>query len=480
MSAKVRYLFILMLVSGVAMPAWQQANASAPDRGASVYQVVALSDLHFNPLYDPSLYSALAAADPSQWATIYQGSKITAPTGGGTDTNYPLLAITLSSMTQKMGASPVVLFTGDMLGHYIPQLFYAACYKASQCSNPPDAAAEALMEQFIDKTVAFVAGQIRAAAGNAPVMFAVGNIDTYGVGLGPDSTFLRNNAQTLYTQFLGNSVDQQTFLSTFTTDGYYSAQPLRSKLLVLALNSNSFVDGVPSFAYGSTELDWLDSQLAAAQAAGQKVWILMHVPPGANSPSTAQNAAKAGTPDQVNESTTAMMWDSDYETTFMQTLANYSPAVTLILAGHTHMDEYRILPTGHVVEQLPGISPCFGNNPAFKVFTIGQDTLTATDYESLYYDLTSSPNQFDSLYQLSATYGAQGSLDSSLQHLYPQLIQNGFKQGEYIHYYGSGSSALNPVTKAPWNPINIGNWPIFACTIRKLDEPEYIGCVNTY
>ena len=30
-----------------------------------------------------------------------------------------------------------------------------------------------------------------------------------------------------------------------------------------------------------TELGWLDATLASAQAAGQKVWLLMHVPPGA-------------------------------------------------------------------------------------------------------------------------------------------------------------------------------------------------------
>ena len=76
-----------------------------------------------------------------------------------------------------------------------------------------------------------------------------------------------------------------------------------------------------------------------------------------------------------------------YQATFLQTLGNYPGVVTLMLAGHTHMDEYRILSPGNVLEQLPGISPCFGNNPAFKVFTIAKDTLTATDYDSFYYDL---------------------------------------------------------------------------------------------
>jgi sphingomyelin phosphodiesterase acid-like 3 len=479
MSAKLRHLFVLMLVGGVAMPGWQPVNASAPHRDARFYRVVTLADLHFNPLYDPTLYSALMAAEPSQWATIYQGSKIKNPAAAGTDTNYPLLVLTLKSLKQKTVASPVVLFTGDMLGHNIPPMFYTLYYKTAQYPTPSSAAVAA-MQQFIDKTVAFVAAQVRASAGDAPVIFAVGNIDTYGVGLGPDSTFLTNNAQTFYTQFLGNSVDQEAFIGTFTTDGYYSAQPLGSTLRVLGLNTNSFVAGVPSNSEADPELEWLNAQLEAAQAAGQKVWILMHVPPGANSQSTAQNAAKAGTPDQVNESTTAMMWDSHYEAIFMQTLANYPGVVTLMLAGHTHMDEYRILPTGHILEQLPGISPCFGNNPAFKVLTVKKDTLTATDYDSFYYDLSRRPDQFERLYQLSATYGWQVSLDSSLRWLYPQLVGNKVVRGEYVYYYASGSIALIPATKTPWNPINSPDWPIFACTISTLDEPDYIDCVNTY
>jgi len=474
-----RSRFLLMLVFAIPMWGSGEVGIPVPNPDMNVYQVVTISDLHFNPFYDPTLYPALVAADAGQWATIFRRSKITVPSGGGTDTNYPLLALTLASMRQKMGASPVVLFTGDMLGHNIPAMFYTAYYKKSAYPTP-DAAAIAAMHQFIDKTVAFVAAQIREAAGYAPVMYVVGNIDTYGVGLGPDSTFLTNNARTIYSQFLADIVDERTFFDTFTSGGYYSVQPPGSKLLLIGLNSNSFVDGTPTAADANTELDWLNSQLEAAQAARQKVWILMHVPPGANSQATAVNAAKAGTPDEVNETTTSMMWNLGYQATFLQTLADYPGVATLMLAGHTHMDEYRILPTGNVLEQLPSISPCFGNNPAFKVLTVAKDTLTATDYKSFYYNLASMPEQFTGLYQLSATYGASGPLNSSLQQLYPRLVGNPTQREAYIYYYDSGNTALNPVTKAPWNPINSTNWPIFACTVSKTDEPDYIDCVNIY
>jgi len=486
MAKNSRCLWLVFMLS-IALPMLGCGGSStpppAPIPASSVYQVVTVSDLHFNPLYDASLYSQLVAADPAiQWPGIFQSSAKKAPSMAGADTNYPLLMLTLNEMNKHMGTSPVVLFTGDMLGHYIPQNFSCAYYNVPPAVPPTncpplDPTASAAMQQFIDKTVAFVALQIRAAAGNAPVMFAVGNIDTYDqAAQGPGSIFLMNSAKTFYTQFLSNSVNEQTFTTTFTSGGYYSAQPLGSNLMVIGLNTNSFVDGGPTSTDANAELDWLNFQLATAQAAGQKVWILMHVPPGANSQGTAQNAVKAGTPSEVNEQTTEMMWDSGIQETFLQTLENYPGVVTLMLAGHTHMDEYRILSTGNVLEQLPSISPCFGNNPAFKVLTIGQETLAATDYQSYYFNLNSVPlpTQFASLYQFSAAYGAQGSLSSSLQQLYPLLAGNQAQENAYTNYYESSATAL------PWDPITSATWPIFACTISQMDGPDYIDCVNTY
>lgn len=467
-------LFFLMLASALAVCGCGSVNTPAPTPAASAYQVLTVSDLHFNPLYDPTLYSALVGADASQWAGIFQGSTVTRPSAWGADTNYPLLTVALASMKQQMGASPVVLFTGDLLGHNIPQMFYTGYYNTSQYPTA-DATAVAAMQQFMDKTLTFVGAEVRADVGNAPVIYVVGNIDTYSGGIGPDSTFLGNNAGTIYTQFLAGSANQQTFLSTFTSGGYYSAQPVGSNLVVLGLNTNSFVDGSPTNAEAGAELAWLNSQLASAQAAGQKVWVLMHVPPGAN----PQGMASV-TPGQLDENNVTMIWDAGYQSMFMQTLASYPGVVTLMLAGHTHMDEYRILPTGDVLEQLPSISPCFGNNPAFKVLTVASNTLMATNYQSFDYDLSIMPAQFSSLYTLSMTYGAQGTLNNSLTQLYPQLVGNASTRNTNSYYFASGSTAVNPSSNTPWNPINSADWPFFACTISKTDEPDYINCVNTY
>jgi sphingomyelin phosphodiesterase acid-like 3 len=462
-------------------------SKSAPTPTPASYQIVTVSDLHFNPLYDSSLYTQLVNADPAtQWAGIYLKSSVKIPSAGGADTNYLLLALTLKSMQQNIKNSPVVLFTGDLLGHNIPHNFCNLYYASLSQSVPPNCAtspdpttAGPAMQTFINNTFTFVATQIRQYVGNVPVIYVPGNIDAYLGSIGPDSTFLANNAATVYSQFLNSAFDQQAFQNTFTADGYYSVAPLGANLLVIGLNSNSFIAGQTNYSTGNAELTWLDSQLSSAQAAGQKVWILMHVPPGAYDQYIAQVAA---VPSDVDASDALMMWDSGVQSTFMSTLQKYPGVVTMMLAGHTHMDEFRILPTGDVLEQLPGISPCFGNNPAYKVLTITQNTFTPTDYQSFDYDLAllPPPSQFGPLYQFSSTYGLQGSLGNSLQQLYPGVVSNQNMQNTYTLMYSSGSQSVNPITLSPWNPINEVNWPIFACTIGDMDQADYVKCVNSY
>jgi sphingomyelin phosphodiesterase acid-like 3 len=477
-----RYLWCALALSSVFLMC-ECNDASAPDPVSNAYQVVTVSDLHFNPLYDPTLYPSLVANDPSQWDGIFKGSLLNSPSVAGTDTNYALMMLTLADMKRHMGASPVVIFTGDMLGHYIPQNFYCAYYHTPPTTPIPtcsasDPTAVAAMQQFIDKTFAFVAAEIRSYVGDAPVLYVPGNIDTYQTGaLGPGTTFLTNNAAIVYNQLLNGKVDQQTFLSTFTSGGYYSAEPLGSQLLVIGLNSNSFVAGSPTSVESGPELGWLNSQLASAQAAGQKVWILMHVPPGANSQGMAKD-----TPGQLDESNVSMNWRADVQSTFLQTLAKYPRTIALILAGHTHMDEYRILPSGNVLEQLPGISPCFGNNPAYKVLMISKDTLAPTDYESFAYDPSITAAQFESLYKFSTAYGIQGpvTFNYSLQQLYSQFLTNETQRNNYSYYFASGATGTYPHTPVPRNPITPTNWPVFSCTIEQLDQGNYIACVNTY
>ncbi len=312
-------------------------------------QVVVFSDIHFSPFYDSALFPQLVANDYGEWARIFKTSSITAPAAWGKDSNYPLLMLALSSIKQNSGASPLVIFTGDLLGHGIPQIFYT---NVNGTTSPRNLADVAAMKAFTDKTLAFVMGQIRESTGDIPVMFAVGNSDSYsGYGpnildssMSPDNSFLLNSAELFYTAFLNGSADRQEFLNTFTRGGYYSAEPPGTNVMVIGLNTilctTLFypVQGTNDSAV-ATELDWLDARLASAKVSGKKVLLLMHAPPGVDITSTLNSVNNAGVP----ISTATMMWWPAYQSRFLNILSNYPGTVSLTLAGHSHTDEYRIL-----------------------------------------------------------------------------------------------------------------------------------------
>ena len=464
MSRPSRYL-LLFVLAVVCLSCGCGGVGSTPTPTNNTFPVVVFSDIHFNPFDDSTLCPALNAADVSTWAAIFEGSKKTPLLPAWkSDTNYPLLVLALAGIKQNLGKSPVIIFTGDLLGHTFSTFFSADC-------SDPNAAD---MQAFANKTAIFVMQQVRASVGNIPVMFAVGNSDSY-TGLGPDSVFLANTVQPYYTNFVnGTLADYPEFFNTFTSGGYYSAQPLGTKLLVISLNTNPLAPPYPGLQSNPTavyaELAWLDTTLASAQTAGQKVWVLMHIPPGADTVGTATTAANFdGTGKLI---TATMMWMPAYQESFLQILAKYPGVITLTLAAHTHRDEFRIMSPSDALDITPSISPFFGNNPAFKIFTVNKNTFTPTDYRSLNYDLATPPAQFSDYYTFSEAYSVQGALDASFATLYPELVTNSSKQALYIGQYNSGHNTLNPITPA--------NWPIFACGIGKMAEQDLIDCVHSY
>ena len=446
-------------------------SSSGNNNQVQGYPVVVFSDVHFNPFYDPSLFKALVSADAGEWATVFQTSKITAPSVWGADTNYPLLALALSSIKQNLGTSPLIIYTGDILGHNFPKTFF----ELYGSQDPPDVADIAAMKAFADKTVAFFMEQVRSTVGDIPVMFTVGNSDSY-IGALPEPGFLSNTAELYYTNFLKGIVDHQTFLNTFTTGGYYSADLPGTNLMVIGLNTVMF-----NYDFGDTlksaadaELTWFNLQLAQAHAAGKKVWLLMHIPPGADKYETAKKVDANG-----HITTATMMWNQDYQTSFLRILSKYPGLITQMLTAHTHMDEYRIVSPGILADTTPSIAPYFGNNPAFKIFTFSQDTFKFTDYSIMNYDLATNPEQFNSYYTFSAAYFMYGFLNDSLLQLYPELATENAKQQLYRGHYFSGHHYTIPVT-GTFNPITDKTWPVYWCGIGHMDEVGLIACVNNY
>jgi len=475
-----RCIFLLVLVS--ISPVFGCGSGTSNPVPVNSFQAVVFSDLHFNPFYDPTLFPQLFSADPSEWETIFKTSTLTAPSVWGADTNYPLLVLALASIKQNAGSTPVIIYTGDLLGHGFPGAFFTNSGSPIPPASPSTADTAAL-QAFTDKTVAFVTQKIRASVGSIPVVFVLGNIDSY-TGQGADSTFLSKNAEQFYTQFLNGTVDHRTFVNSFTTGGYYSAK-FGTGLMVIGINTTALSPLIPNNVAPSnndeavyTQLGWLDATLASAQAEGRKVWLLMHVPPGLDSGTTLTTASSFDSTGHLV--TPAMMWVPAYQASFLQILSRYPGVVTLILAAHTHMDEYRILSPSNVLEQAPSISPVFGGNPAYKIFSFTADTYTPTDYRSLSYNLATLPAQFSESYDWSTAYSIAGPLETSLAQLYPELVTDNAKQAFYTAQFISGDDTDRPNITTKWNLITPETWPIFWCGIQEMTAQEIIDCVNSY
>jgi 3',5'-cyclic AMP phosphodiesterase CpdA len=441
--------------------------------GSDNFSVPVFSDVHFQPFIDPflpdratlnpatmaankALVAQLDAKDASAWPAILAAAGISAPSAVLTDTNYTLLGLALASIKQNLGTSPAVLFTGDFLGHGMTVLYLG--YTA----NKTLADAEA----FIDKTLTYVLQQIRTALGTTPVYFTLGNCDSYS-DEGPESSFLANNAQQLYTLALNGVGDQQDIINTLTSGGYYSVEPAGMNLMIIALNTFALS---PGYAIITTLIDdqftWFEAQLAAASAAGKKVWLLMHAPPGAVEDTTAES------PNDTNGQIAAatMMWTDSNQEQFMGIIEKYPGVIAMSLAGHTHMDEFRLMSPGVALAVTAGISPYFGNNPAYKIFTLDGVSLAPFDYSAMNYDLSTTPAAFSDYYKFSQAYELVGPLAMSLPELFPTLQASGAAKTQYQGAFYSGTLS----------PINSTNWPVYWCGIGYMDETDFIAAVNSF
>lgn len=450
-------LYIAILSTFILFGIMLAGCSSSNSTGTS--QAVVFSDVHFNPFYDTTIFQSLVAADASQWGSIFASSSVSEPSSWGSDSNYPLFALALSSIRSNGASSSVAIFPGDILVHNFATQFYTL-----YGSEDEDA-----MRAFLYKTVTFFAREVRAYLGNVPVVFELGNNDAYegDFKIEPNSQFLVDTAEPFYTFFLNSTANYDTFLSTYGVGGYYSVQPLGSGLVVIGLNSIFFSPDAASDTGPAAlaELNWFESTLAEVSASGQKVWLLTHIPLGANIHSNKDRIDISG-----HLTDPKMMWDPDLQTRFLNIISAYSNTITMIFTGHTHMDEYR-LPVGPL-EVTPAISPIDGNDPAFKIFTYNTSSFKIVDYSSINYDLATAPDSFGRYYTFSSAYQTSNILDTALESIFPTLRSNAAKKAVYTGYYYSGHDSASP--------INDANWPVYWCGIGEMVEQDYTDCVNNY
>ncbi len=224
-------------------------------------QVLGMSDLHFDPMADPSLVDQLAAAEPEQWSAVLDSSSDRSLGRYGRDSNWMLLRSALQHMAETLPKPAFVLIPGDFLAHRFRQEFDAAAKDHS----------DAAYRIFVRKTMQFVGQQLEQMFPATVILAALGNNDEEcgDYELRPGGPFLADTLPIL--RRLVGSAGGPAFDRDWQSYGNYSARV--SGIRILSTNTNflsvhyrnacgSATDGDP----GRATLAWLEAELAAAKA----------------------------------------------------------------------------------------------------------------------------------------------------------------------------------------------------------------------
>ncbi|HEY2861763.1 MAG TPA: metallophosphoesterase [Terracidiphilus sp.] len=442
-------------------------------------QAILLSDIHFEPFWDPAKVAQLAAAPGDKWLAILDQPaspdrqlKFDALQRScharGEDASYPLFRSSLNAMKPELAKARFVTLSGDLLSHGFDCKFKALLSSAA----PKDFTA------FAEKTIRFVLDQVRNTAGDVPVYAALGNNDS-------DCGDYRIDAHSAFLVEVGKAVTQDfpqnergDALTSFSAHGSYSIAlpaPLdNTRLIVLddlfSSARHTSCSGKPGTSGEAEQLAWFAKQIDAARTAKQRVWVMGHIPPGVDAFATLSHVSG------VCAQAPRMLLSSDK---LPDALTDAADVIALGIFGHTHEDEIKLLekPSAGAKDAAPGaeipikivpsISPVNGNLPSFTVVQIDPATSTLVDYK-LY--AGSDKVAWTPRYDYTDAYGEPSFSAASVRDLVTKLaadpVSRGKKSKNYIHNFSTGNPI--PLLSLVWSP--------YVCTMSAQTADEFTQC----
>ncbi|MBY0318207.1 MAG: metallophosphoesterase [Reyranella sp.] len=341
-----------------------------------------ISDIHFNPFDPPALAATLARSAPADWPATLADIKDRAMAGIGHDTNHALLASALAAFARATAGVDFAIVPGDFLTHHFSRKTAAAL--------GVDERSPAVLE-MTTKTTLFVTDALAKALGGKPAVIAFGNEDSScgDYRIEPGGAYLAATREAVR-RLAGADRLEPDFAETWDAAGYYAVRhPTVANGLIIVLNdvlwSPKYQDacGAHGLAAADAMMRWLRDRLVRQRAAGGKVWMVHHIPWGIDAYSTINPKAQS-CPAKV-----APFLKEPFASELQTLLAEYSDVVQASFSGHTHHDDYRLLidRRGAVIgldKLSPAVSPVFGQNPGFQIFTYDKRTGAPTDFSTWY------------------------------------------------------------------------------------------------
>lgn len=480
-----RITLLLTLLAPLALPAQQHPR---PPR---TVPALMLSDIHFEPFYDPAKAVQLFSAPITRWSAILDS----APSPNrekdfaalndvchsrGADTSEPLWRSSLKAMHLRATSATFVTVSGDLLAHEFECKFKRTFPTASDQDYV----------LFTANTIRYLVRGLQANFPARPLYVAMGNNDS---GCGDyredrNSAFL-NEVAKIVTASLPPD-DREENLRDFALGGFYNAPLPReiphARILVLddLFSSYKYANcNNKSSDYASNQqIAWLRNQIADAREHKQVLWIMAHIPPGIDLYATLKKGYVCGkTPSAnflANEKLGAVLAAND-------------DVVRLAVFAHTHTDELRLINEdsqpadgaekgksgtprgpGVAVKLISSITPVNGNLPSFTVARIDPATANLIDYTVIASSNMTGVNAvWSKEYTFSETYHQPSFTPATLK-----LMTEAFR---------NDPTASAPETNAYLRNIYVGNraailkpvWPEYTCALTHNSGQSFADCV---
>lgn len=449
---------------------------------ATADNFLSISDIHFNPFYDSTLTKQLIAADADGWDAIFQTSKLEGYgyygwSGAFYDTGWKLFKSALEEMKSANPDPDFITINGDFLAHSFESNFL-------NFAHTTDTAA---LHNFTIKTFNYIVSSIETTFPNTTLFPTLGNNDSFcgDYEIETPGSFLTRTAP-IWQKHLNKLVNADSFNTSYKKGGYYVAQsPVNPKHKIISLNTvmlsinymlkqnfcGQMVDPMKNRASAKAQFNWLENQLKVAQANGEKVWLMYHIPPGQN----AYSSFKALNPNDCSTSQPANYYGGNYNETYLSIISKYQSVIAAQLGGHTHMDNFIVINGDKTPESFvhisPAISPVYRNNPGFLEYTYEKSNAMLKDYTVYGFnnvETATTPN-WKPEYTFSSTYNQSEITPQSLKAIYKSFETDTLARQRYIDYYVVEDSANISIDPADWYN--------YYCAFGNQTDQDYQDCV---